>query len=307
MLHVIRSQQTVGGWPGWRFAAGEVEIGLTPVIGGRLLSLRFRDEELLWAPAEGAGEAFDFTRVTDLAAEKRRLGFGLWGGDKTWIAPQAQWLAAIPPLELDAGPYAAVPDDTGLTMTSVVCRETGLRVVRRVELAADGALTLVETIRNESAAPVTRGLWNVTMTRRPFDVYLPGGGVRPYPEEGTSVAMLSHYVTSTGGWTRIACREPAHFKYGGAAARGVVVALRPRQRDTLALVRWFDHPPGATYAHGSEVEVYNSPSFDYLEIELHAPLITLAPGQSTTQRQVWRVGVLPAGAGPDEAAQTLAR
>ncbi len=290
-----------------RLAIPELAVLLVPDVGGRILSVKHRGEELFFVHDEHMGEPLDVAAARDLAAEKRRLGFRLWGGDKTWVAPQRAWHLAIPPLDLDAGRYAWRREGKVIVMESPVCRETQLRVTRRVELFSNGDLLLDEKLVNTGKREVARGIWNVTQMLRPLDVYLPVpiDGVRGYPDEGDSVAIRDEVLAARDRWTCVPCREARHFKFGGIAERGVIVALRPNERDTLAHLRRFDLQPGAAFAHDSSVEVYNSPHHDYLEIELHAPLQRLAPGATTHQRQTWRFARLPADIGPDEALLAL--
>jgi len=80
--------------------------------------------------------------------------------------------------------------------------------------------------------------------------------------------------------------------------------LRRVQGETLAFVRYFFNDPDEMYAHGASVEVYNSPQYDYLEIEVHAPLIKLLPA-ATRPSQVWRVGRIKGIVGPDEVEKVL--
>jgi hypothetical protein len=286
-----------------RLAIPELAVVLVPELGGRIASIKQRGDELLFLHDEHMAEPLDVASARDLAAEKRRLGFRLWGGDKTWVAPQSQWSEAIPPLDLDAGRYTWRHEGKAIVMESPECRETRIRVVRRVELFSNGDLLLDEKLVNVGKREVTRGIWNVTQMLRPFDVYLPVAvdGVRGYPDEGDSVAIRDEVLVARDGWTAVPCRAPRHFKFGGIAERGVVVALRSGASETLAHVRRFDLQPGSRFAHDSSVEVYNSPAHEYLEIEVHAPLKTLAPGAFTHQRQTWRFGRLPPGIGPDEA------
>ena len=93
-------------WNGYLLANSNIELGVTPEIGGRIISLKFNGEELLFVDPNHCGETFDFSSVSDLAAEKRKLGFRVWGGDKTWVAPETAWIESIPPLDLDAMPYS---------------------------------------------------------------------------------------------------------------------------------------------------------------------------------------------------------
>lgn len=301
---LVRVEETAfQGYAAVRLAIADLAVLVVPDVGGRILSVKHRGEELFFLHEAHLGEPVDVAAARDLAAEKKRLGFRLWGGDKTWIAPQSAWTQGIPPLDLDAGRYTWRHEGKAVVMESPECRESHLKVTRRVELFSNGDLLLDEKLVNVGKREAVRGLWNVTQMLRPLDVYLPVpiAGVRGYPDEGDSVAIRDQVLTARAGWTCVPCRELRHFKFGGHAARGVVVALRPGASETLAHVRRFDIQAGSAYAHDSSVEVYNSPSHDYLEIEVHAPLKTLAPGAFTHQRQTWRFARLPADIGPDEA------
>jgi hypothetical protein len=278
------------GWPAFRLAAGDVSLAVAPSIGGRIVSLTHRGEELLFAQPEHKGEVLDLEAVDDLRAFKRELGFRLWGGDKTWVSPQSEWWEDIPPLDLDAGRYELRLEDAAVEMSSEVCRETGLRIVRRIALHDDGEVVLDQALRNEGETEARRGIWDVTQCLRPFEVHLPVEQLRPYPEEGDSVALLPEVVSRDGGWAGVECSAPLHFKFGGLPGEGKLVALRRVGGETLAFARKFEADPSADYAHAAAVEIYNSPRYDYLEIEVHAPLQPIAPGGSVSHRQRWRIG-----------------
>lgn len=278
------------GWKCFFLEAGDISVGIASDIGGRIISFNFKGTELFFVQEEHAGEVFDFSAHGDLRAEKRRLGHRLWGGDKTWVAPQSAWVDGIPPLELDAGVYKTDIGNDFVFMRSPLCRETGLRIERKISLNEDGALLLEESLINETEKPIRRGIWNVTQCLRPFDIYLPmnKNKLKPYPEEGLSVELFDEVVSDKGEWTMIRCSKPLHFKFGGIARKGIIAALREDGGEKLLFAKFFDTGPDATYAHASSVEVYNSPKYNYLEIEVHAPLRELAPGEKQTQKQLWR-------------------
>jgi hypothetical protein len=70
----------------------------------------------------------------------------------------------------------------------------------------------------------------------------------------------------------------------------MIVCLRKKdENSTLAVMKEFSVDPQAKYAHDAIVEVYNSPTYEYLEIEVHAPVIKLLKGQETTHRQTWKI------------------
>ena len=277
------SQIDLHGWNCVRMEAGQISAALAPEIGGRIVSLKFRGEELLYIDETRGGEKYDFTDA-DLIGEKQRLGFGLWGGDKTWIAPQAAWSENIPPLELDAGQYSHRLRNNSLIMTSPSCRETGILLTRTFSMEGDGKIRLEQEIKNISSKPVERGIWNVTQFLRPFDFYFPvrKALLRPYSEEGESVSLYDQIVREEGGWTVVPCREKKHFKFG-ALCEGKCAAVR----DDMIHIRRFSADLSARYAHDSSVEVYNSPHAPYMEFEVHAPLKILQPGETQKHSQDW--------------------
>jgi len=285
-------QDRVHNWDGFRFSTGEIEWFVSPDIGGRILSITVDGRELLFVQKEHAGETFDFSGVTDLALRKKEIGFRLWGGDKTWIAPQNEWLEGIPPLDLDASPYSHLLDGEAIVMESPVCRETGLSIKRRISPASGNGIRVEQTITNRSDRPVRKAIWDVTQMVRPFDVWIrsPIERVRPYPEEGGSERYKSDVVLEQDGYSVIRCDAPLHFKYGATPdGIGEVIAVKrggPTEK-TVVHTRNFALDPGAPFAHGSCVEVYNSPDYDYMELEIHSPLVTLQPAEHHTHEQIW--------------------
>lgn len=234
-----------------------------------------------------AGETFRFDSDIDIVKEKKIIGEGLWGGDKTWIAPQDQWIEKLPPLVIDAGPYQAQLIENGIEMKSAHCSETGLAVTRMIKLDDAGRVHLSETITNVRDHLIRRGIWNVTQFLRPFDVWIPADDVSAYAAEGDSIRLKDRVIAKMDGWTRIRCAEDARFKYGARVKKGIIAALRRSAHEVLVYMRAFKPAPDADYAHDVQAEVYNSKEFDYLEIELHAPLKTLLPGDSQSQEQTW--------------------
>lgn len=284
------------GWPCVRLTSGELEGVVGAFPGGRLLSLRVAGQELLYVDRSRAGEQPPSV-IGDLRAFKRGFGFPLWGGDKTWIAPQAAWWEAMPPLELDSGRYDLEKEGPAVRLRSRPCPETGLVVERRLEFGPASTISLEESIENTSSAPIRRGIWNVTQLLRPARVWLPveKGHIRPYPEEGQSEALASRVIDSCESFSGIVCEEALHFKYGAVPREGQLLTMFQGEQDVLMLRRFAIDQNAKAYAHGSAVEVYNSPTLPYLEVEVHAPLRELQPGERQTARQDWSFCVVARG------------
>ena len=175
------------GWSCWFLKNGPVELVLVPQVGGRIMGIRWRGHDLSFTQPELEGQVVDVAAVEDLSAKKREMGFPLWGGDKTWLAPQTRWTEGAPFLDLDSGAYElaieqAGPDLARARMTSRVCRETGVQITRTVTMkAGETAWTIDHCLTNGSAAEVEWGPWDVSMVLRTGRVYVPRSPNSTYP------------------------------------------------------------------------------------------------------------------------------
>src|SRR5262245_3701284 len=120
------------------------------------MGIRWRGHDLSFTQPELEGQVVDVAAVEDLSAKKREMGFPLWGGDKTWLAPQTRWTEGAPFLDLNSGAYElaieqAGPDLARARMTSRVCRETGVQITRTVTMkAGETAWTVDHCLTNGS-------------------------------------------------------------------------------------------------------------------------------------------------------------
>ena len=307
------TKENIYGWAGYRLSLGDVGIGIVPQIGGRIMSLTCVGEELFFVQDEYKGEVCYFAEGIDLKKEKQRMGFRYWGGDKTWVAPQEAWSEAVPPLELDAGQYQVKLKENGIEMTSLPCRETGLQIIRDIVIKDDQTIVLNQTFRNISSAVVKWGIWNVTQILRPFDIYLPAKKeqIRVYKGEDM-IENVGHKMSIDDDWVKVVCDDNTRFKVGGMINQGVIVSLRyttinneRKQGTTIALIRSFEISTNASYAHDAIAEVYNSSQYNYLEVEVHAPIQALKPCEEYSHSQVWKVAKIDKILGPNEVMDSL--
>ncbi|MDH3444078.1 MAG: DUF4380 domain-containing protein [Deltaproteobacteria bacterium] len=282
------------GWDAWELSRDEVRLLLVPQVGGRIMGLEWRDQSLFFVHPELEGRVENLAGVTDVRAKKKSMGFLYWGGDKTWLAPQSAWTDDAPFLDLDSGAYEfdvdeATPSQLRVTMTSPICRESGAQIIRTIELGSrDWHWTVTHTLRNRSSGNIRWGLWNVSMVMKPARVYLPRAAVSAYPqgiktftEEGESAAIRDRVVHPLGTCASIDCVEPRKYKFGVDASEGWILSVIELSHRILAgYLKKFPVFQGAKYAHGCTAEVFCSGEFDYFELEIHGPLVTLEPGQS---------------------------
>ena len=273
---------------------GPLTLILAPKIGGRVIGMQWNRHELAFVDPQLEGRVEDVTLVEDVAAHKRELGLLLWGGEKTWLAPQERWTDGAPFLDLDSGAYTLELEQTRASaatarMTSPVCRETGIQITRRITMdAACGGWQIVHSLRNCSDVDARWAPWSVSMVRRPAQVYLPirtdsfhERGVKTFTDEGESEVLRDDVVSFLQDMAVINCTGAGKFKFGVDADLGFILAIIDveglgRVGYARAIPTYHPQP----YGHGCVAEVFNACEFPYLETELHGPVANLQPGQS---------------------------
>ncbi len=291
---VTLSQTKHKGWNAWYIQRGPLELVLVPQVGGRIMGMNWRGHDLSFTQPEGEGRIEDLSEVRDVHAKKQEMGFPLWGGDKTWLAPQTRWTDGVPFLDLDSGPYELAIEQDGpevavVRMTSPVCRETGIQITRTVRMLwGSQEWILTHQLRNCSSTKIHWGVWDVTMVLKPGRVYLPRGvssrhpkGVKAFDDEGDSIQVRDKVVDELGNLAVIHCSDAAAFKFGVDAQEGWMLGVLDVAG--LGLVGYRKQVPvyaDKSYGHGCIAEVYNSDRYPYFEMEIHGPVVTLKPGES---------------------------
>lgn len=294
------------GYLGWRalwLRGPEFALALVPDVGGRIMGVEWHGQQLAFANPDLAGRTEQVAAVADVRARKRALGLILWGGDKTWLAPQTRWTDEAPFLDLDCGAYevaieTAPVGSAEVRLTSPVCRESGMQIERRIQMAADTpGWRVTHLLRNCSSATVAWAPWVVGMFRRPAQVFLPTraasahpDGVKTYGEEGESRDVRSRVVTRAHDGVRIDCTGNRRFKFGTDAEVGTALAVIDLPGYGRVGIR--KHVPTfhpRPYAHGCVAEVFNSAQYPYFELEMHGPVVELGPGESFAFEETVRV------------------
>lgn len=291
---LVLKRGTHKGWNAWHLQSGLLELILVPQVGGRIMGMRWRGHSLSFTQPEREGRVEDLSGIRDVPAKKREMGFPLWGGDKTWLAPQTGWTEGVPFLDLDSGPYdlsveQEAPDVAVVRMTSQVCRETGIQIMRTVTVSSEtNEWNVTHRLYNAGSRETQWGVWDVNMVLRPGQVYLPKcaasrypHGIRTFAEEGESAHVRDTVVGALGRLAVIRCDEPKAFKFGVDATEGWMLGVL--EVAGLGLVAYRKQVPvfrGMTYGHGCITEVYNSDRYPYFEMEIHGPVVSLAPGEA---------------------------
>ncbi|MBE9028711.1 hypothetical protein IQ266_02925 [filamentous cyanobacterium LEGE 11480] len=284
------------GWSNavWVIGHGALQLVLVPEVGGRIMGIRWQDQDLTWVNPALAGQPLDISELEHPATDKVSLGFPLWGGDKTWLAPQDRWNNQLPFIDLDSGAYEFVvleqsPAQITVQMISPICRETGIQITRTLHVGTiDQGWSVIHKIENCTDQSVEWGIWGNSMMRRPATVFLPiradssfPQGVKTFESEGEAIGARSQVVEPLDGFAAIRCEAPLKFKYGVDSDEGLILAVFPDQDNQyVAHLKQFltFHPQ--PYGHGCVAEVFNAEAYDYLELEIHGPVQRLQPQES---------------------------
>ncbi|RKP53742.1 hypothetical protein [Pararobbsia silviterrae] len=283
------------GWPAYRLREGDLELAIVPSVGGRLMNIEFRGTSISFVNANLKGRVARFDPVEWAGLCDAKWPFPLWGGSKTWIAPESEWPGGAPHRDLDSGAYRVVRTwcdvaSMGIELESPVCSDSELQISRCIEVKA-GSTTWRTLHRITNRGPRVRacGVWDVSMFRRPatveievdagfsstHDVILPVEGHGHFADiHDTGIVSLRDRTAS------VACERPDTFKVGVAHASGTIqIAFAGRDGEVHQYRRIANVERDARYAHGAAVEIFNSQDLPYFEVESHSPLIDLQPGQ----------------------------
>lgn len=91
-------------WHLVQLSKGGLKLTLLPGIGGRLWDVELDGHSLLFQNPDLVGFDIGNTPIEKLPTRSPQFAFPLWGGEKTWIAPDTFWAngAPFPALDSDA-------------------------------------------------------------------------------------------------------------------------------------------------------------------------------------------------------------
>ncbi|MBC8010747.1 MAG: hypothetical protein H7067_11710, partial [Burkholderiales bacterium] len=302
----VHEPATWGEFPAHRLANAHLEVVIVPALG------RVMHFSRAGAPRN---ELWTDTLRREGDAYVSPLGWANWGGDKTWLAPQARWSEIGAPAYMGDpawgeplhGEHTAAPlPDGGLRVTGPLSIFSGLRVSRDYHLDGD-ELVILQRVENISAPrPHRLACWPVTNVPRPDCFYALPSPTSPYPEGVFRMVRMESADTIPLGRAgpfvtyRPANRRPIKFGLDSDHA-----ALASRRGGEIFIQR-AERPPGDypdVPRHDPALPGMCAEYFDtgshargdrpYAELELLGPLVNLAPGETTTHCVRWSLLALP--------------
>ncbi|MCV0426983.1 MAG: DUF4380 domain-containing protein [Roseibium sp.] len=266
-----------------------VKLSLLPGIGGRVMNVHFRGKPLLFENPDSREFPPDLSDLSTVPTRARHLPFPLWGGEKTWIAPESSWPETGPHPVLDSGPYECQTlSDVKVCMTSRICPISGLQVVRTVTLEkGEAGWTVEHKLINHSDTDQHCGIWSVMMVRRPVRI------ICQAPARESHAIVMGDPLTAVSvsrEQIAVSCIAADEFKIGTHPTGCVAKVLCGGETGAITLTAEASSLSAAEkYAHGHALEVYNSADYDYAELEWHAPAENLSPGETSMFSVKYRI------------------
>jgi len=98
-------------------------------------------------------------------------------------------------------------------------------------------------------------------------------------------------LESRNGWVKIPCRNKSLFKFGATTDKGKITAVILKRKEEIKFTKTFKIFKSVKYAHGVNVEVFNSGKYNYCEVEIHSPFVALLPEESFSCAQKWELSL----------------
>ncbi len=264
---------------------GALTLRLLPGVGGRLWDVVHDGRSLLFQNPDLVGQTIDLAALTDLPTRSPQFGFPLWGGEKTWVAPDTDWVDAAPYPVLDSGPYRIRAQTTeAIEMISPICPLSQLVVSRRIAILSASHWSIRHLVENAGGVPRRAGIWSVMMLDHPAKIGVPCDAPairRVFGQPGDTVGIRAPGLLCD-------CAAPSEFKVGLPNPSGRVL-LRCGTAETWMLCDTGAARPETDFAHGHPFEVFNSGDYAYCEAEWHSPAAVLAPGASMSFHQTFHI------------------
>ncbi|MGF1707075.1 hypothetical protein [Enterovibrio baiacu] len=280
-------------WQETTLTRGDLSLILVPGIGGRLMDVVYKGHSLLFTNPDLEGIQADLaTGVLDtFPTRAKHVPFPLWGGEKTWLAPERHWQDKGPVPVLDSAAYHLEwVGSHSVKMTSAK-NSDGLVITRTVSLSEDveGQFEIHHQITNEGTDVAKVGCWSVMMLQR--------NAVIAFAQQGPSDAETyfgepANNLQTVGKHGVVRCDDDNEFKVGALPSSPVAFAYCPIEDTTTGLLLTSSVETlfeAADYAHGNAFEVYNSSAYSYCELEWHGQAKTLVPQGSVTLVTTFRV------------------
>lgn len=270
-------------WSTLHLQSSDLELILLPGIGGRLWDIRFQGNSLLFQNEDLIG--IEEIHLDKFPTRSPQFKFPLWGGEKTWIAPDSFWIGNAPFPELDNGPYEVTSQsDAEAVLQSLICPITELCIKRTVTLKSSRSFTIDHCVTNCGNKTRLTGIWSVMMLSTPTKILVETDCPEVHPVFG----FAEDLVRSFEKFSIVDCNRQLEFKIGLMNPTGETV-IKAGEAGTWIKCSTKKPTSNVRYAHDYPIEIFNSSDYPYCEAEWHSPVMNLKAGNTMHFRQDFEI------------------
>ncbi len=266
-----------------RLTNGEIEIVLTTGVGPRVIFYGFAGGENI------LGEHFDVKSETALGE------FKPYGGHRLWIAPENMPNSYAPDNSMVEYQF----DEQKNSIRLVQPIETVTKTQKEITVTLDengSGVVLRHEITNRGDAEIELAAWALTIMRGGGEVSVPNEPFAPYGGETLlpvrNLTCWSYTDLSDSRW--LFDREFIRLRVDEKKSEPQKIGVLNKQgwakytSGDLEFTKSFDFIENVVYPDmNSNTEIYAAGSF--VEIETLAPLVKLAPAESTVHIERWQL------------------
>ena len=282
-----------------------ITIGILENAGGRIVYLSYNGSENM---LKSDRKLWDTTVPTPTPSN---LEFTGYCGHEVWIGPQSEWwkhqdlnkekkestLFWPPDPYITYGRFALKEKtDSKVTLIGNESPISGLKFEKTYKLKENNVEITVNAtnIRNEK---MSWDLWMLTRIDGDIRTYVPvknGADIKvSEPTHDYEAAASFRYAQ---GYFYFTPEDSIRGKGKVCTAKAFIEPHRPfiasDYGDKLLVISFEHHDKKFIHHEQSEVEIYNYASTDdgnMLELEYHAPFVTLAPGETMETTETWEI------------------
>ena len=275
-------------WDKLELSLGDLTLDILPGIGGRLWDIKYKTHSVVFQNPDLIGKDFNLENLKSLPTRSPQFAFPLWGGEKTWIAPDKEWKNGSPYPMLDSGPYKILKKNfNSIKLASNICPITKLEVEREISLSNENTFKIFHRLRNCGKSVVNAGIWSVLMLRHGCKI---GLHAQTSQKHTNVFGNCEGFIKRDSDCVVFDCSRQQEFKVGITNQTGL--AFFHSKFDKKSIWLTCQTEPSLSqeaYSHGHNFEVFNSYDYPYCEAEWHSGTRAISPKESITFSQTFQI------------------
>ena len=286
-------------WKAIEMKFGVLSLAVIP-FGGRIISLKFCLEEFLYTSPTLSGVLYDFEGLSEENLKKLNLEIGNklynYGGENTLITPLSNSKENITELVLNKGHYKIKVDGTNLILTSPICKQTGLRLIKKIHFANENTIEIEQNILNLSNKNIECEIINQSLILQNSFFYIPQAyyNIKSFSKNNINEDEIKNkfLFALRENWTRLRAEDKINFHFEtNLTEKNYYIytgKLSLIKNNFLIMERYFQIDNKAKNEKDLIIDFVNHSDENFTKIQIKSPTYILGAGKSFIQKQIWK-------------------